>query len=235
MVHVSIVEDDPVSAQTLEQYFAQYQRERDVAFQITCYQNGAAFLEHYSPETDLVLMDIDLPVMDGMKTAAALRDLDRLVVLIFVTNLAQYAVQGYEVNALDYIVKPVPYAHFAVKLERALQNLPSRQESYIIRSRDGVIRVACDRIFYVEGQRHKVLFHTADGVIPVWGTLKETEQALRRHGFSRSGHSFLLNLRHIQAIHGSRVLLHGQEFSIGRSHKAAFMDDFTAFLGGSGQ
>ncbi len=232
MVYVSIVEDDTAYADILQQYLARYGEENGVEFRILRYRTGASFLEHHSAETDIVFMDIDLPGIDGMQTAISLREVNQLAVLIFVTNLTQYAIQGYAVNALDYIVKPVSYSHFAIKLERALQRLSEQKAYYMIRTNEGFVRMACDLIYYVEGQRHRLLFHTAKGVIPMWGTLKAVEQELCNYGFSRPGKSFLLNLRHIQAIRNNRVLLHGQEFSIGRSRKAAFMDDFTAYLGG---
>ena len=233
MVSVSIVEDDAVYADVLKRYLARYQEEYGTQFQVSHYTTGADFLEHYTPDTDLVFMDIELPGINGMDTAISLRKVDQLVALVFITNLTQYAIQGYSVDAEDYIIKPVTYAHFAIKLERVLQRLPDRHAAYMIRTNEGLVRVACDRIYYVESLRHKLLFHTADGDLFMWGTLSEVEADLRQYGFSRPSKSFLVNMRHIQTCRSSSFLLRGQEFSIGRSRKAAFLSDVTAYLGGT--
>ena len=232
MVHISIVEDEDEYAGVLQQYLTQYQAERGTELCVTRYRNGAEFLEHYTPETDIVLMDIDLPVMDGMRTAEELRKLDRLVILIFVTNLTQYAVQGYSVNAMDYLIKPVRYAHFALKLDKAMQNLPTREDWFAIPSPEGLTRVSCSRVYYVEGSGHRVIFHTADGDIAFRSTLKAVEAALKARGFARPSNSFLVNLQHVQSFRRELVVVHGKEFTIGRSRRVEFLDAMNTYLGG---
>lgn len=232
MACISIVEDDDAFADALKRFLIQYQQINNVSLQISRYHNGAEFLEHYRTETDIVLMDIEMPVMDGMATAHALRRLDTEVVLIFVTNLAQYAIRGYEVEALDYIVKPISYPHFALKMDKAMRKLPTRDNWYVIPTREGQVRIDCSRIYYVESKDHLALFHTADGLFEARLTLSSVEQSMRRLGFSRPSNSFLLNLRHVQTVRNNQVIIHSETFSIGRSRRKSFMDDLSAYLGG---
>lgn len=232
MISISIVEDDASYADLLKHYLDQYQQENGQQFQIAHYRDGLDFLEHYSIGTDIVFMDIRMAAMDGMEAARALRKLDSLAVLIFITSLTQYAIQGYEVNALDYIVKPVRYSHFARKLERALRNLPVREHWCAIPTKAGLIRLAYDRIYYAESRNHQIFFHTAEGVFQTRSSLSAVEQELRGFGFSRPNNSFLVNLNHVQTIRANQVVVHGREFFIGRSRKIAFMQDLTAYLGG---
>ncbi len=229
---ISIVEDDEAFADLLQEYLTRYQQVNRMSFQILCYRNGAEFLEHYQTGTDIVLMDIELPVMDGMTAARALRKLDTQVVLIFVTNLAQYAIHGYEVEALDYIVKPVSYPQFALKMDKAMRSLPMRDTGYVIHTKEGQVRVDCSRIYYLESRDHMVLFHTSDGVYESRITLSSAEQSMRRLGFSRPSNSFLVNLRYVQTVKNNKVVMRAQEFSIGRSRRKSFMDDLSAYLGG---
>lgn len=233
MIFVSVVEDNPEDIDTFRQYLSQYQDEHGSEFQISYYQNGADFLEHYQTDTDIVFMDIEMPVMNGMETAHALRKLDSQVVLVFVTSLAQYAIQGYMVRALDYVVKPVSYAHFSVKMNRILQNLPMRDDWHIIPTKDGNIRIAYSRIYYVESNNHQIIFHTAEGTFQYRATLQSIEQAMRGHGFSRPNNSFLVNLFHVQAVRNDCLTIRGIEMSIGRSRRNSFLNDFSAYLGGS--
>lgn len=229
---ISIVEDDDAFAEVLTRHLIQYQQITKLSFQIARYRNGAEFLEHYRTETDIVFMDIEMPVMDGMSTAHALRKLDTQVVLIFVTNLAQYAIRGYEVDALDYIVKPIAYPQFALKMDKAMRRLPTRDSGYVIPTREGLVRVDCNRIYYVESRDHLALFHTADGVYEARLSLSSAEQSMRSLGFSRPSNSFLVNLRHVQTVKNNQVFIHSQAFSIGRSRRKSFMDDLSAYLGG---
>lgn len=107
MIRIAIAEDDPQCFAQLERYIGEYGRETGRAFQVTRYDNGEDLVERYKPEFDLILMDVEMPFMDGMTAAGYVREKDPEVVIVFVTNLAQYAIQGYSVNALDYILKPL--------------------------------------------------------------------------------------------------------------------------------
>ncbi len=107
MIRVLIAEDDPRCYQELERFLDDYSRETGRTFQITHYDNGEDLVERYRPEFDLLLLDVDMPFLDGMTAAGHIRGVDPEVVIVFVTNLAQYAIQGYSVNALDYILKPL--------------------------------------------------------------------------------------------------------------------------------
>ena len=126
MINVAIVEDEKKAAELLVSYFGKYGKEYGVDFRTVCFDNPVDFLTKYSAGYDMVMMDIEMPDIDGMATVRKLREVDSEVMVIFVTNLAQYAVKGYEVDAFDFIVKPVIYAEFAMKLTRAVKNIRSR-------------------------------------------------------------------------------------------------------------
>lgn len=232
MVSVAIVEDDRAYTEILKGYLVRYQQERHTAFQITYFENGAEFLDHKAPMFDVIFMDIEMPVMNGMDAAVALRKTDPLAVLIFITHLAQYAIKGYEVNALDYIVKPIQYSHFSIKMDKALRSLPQKESWYTLSTDNGVVRLDLTQIRYVESQKHTALFYTSEGIYTARATLKSVEAALESHGFARPNNSFLLNLRYVRSVHKNQVFAFGQTFSIGRSRRKTFLDAFAAYLGG---
>ena len=109
MLRIAIVEDDEKYADLLQEYLKKYGEERSEEFCCVMHKNAVVFLNNYKANYDIVFMDIDLPHMNGMTASQKLREVDKQVVLVFVTNLAQMAIKGYEVNAYDFIVKPVSY------------------------------------------------------------------------------------------------------------------------------
>ena len=112
-MRIAIVEDEQACADTLQKYLQQYGQEFSQELDVTQYENGAVFLWEFRSQFDIILLDISMPVMDEMETARQIRKIDSDVVLLFVTSLSQYAIRGYEVNAMDYILKPVSYFAFS--------------------------------------------------------------------------------------------------------------------------
>ena len=121
---IVILEDDTAQARQVNDYLLRYQQEH-TEFQYTAktYNSGRPLLEAYQPDTDLLLLDIQLPDMLGIDAAREIRRRDSRVMIVFITNLAQYAIEGYSVQAFDYVLKPVNYFSFSKKLERAIRVL----------------------------------------------------------------------------------------------------------------
>ena len=120
MYRALIVEDDPQAAETLRAHLERYAAERGTSFSVEILPSALEFLEGTRP-ADVVFMDIGLPGVSGMEAAEVMRQTDELTPLIFVTDLAQYAVRGYQVDALDFMVKPVTYEDFALRMGRAMR------------------------------------------------------------------------------------------------------------------
>lgn len=231
--NVAIVEDTQSEADTLKAYFARYAAEKGVDFKITHFESAEPFLEKYRPVYDLVLMDIALPKINGMEAAVRLRELDRTTTIIFVTNMAQFAVRGYEVDAFDFVVKPVSYSNFALKLQRALNKLGTRGDTEVLVSMaDGLYRIASSQIKYIEISGHRMVYHTTDGTIKAYGNLKEVESVLSGKMFVRCNSCYLVNLNYVYAIRGYTVVVDGDELQISRPRKKAFVQAVNDYLGG---
>lgn len=133
MVRIAIAEDDPAYRATLEEYLDRYRRENGLEAEVTTFSDGLALTEGYRPVYDLLLLDIEMPNLDGMSAAEKIRSSDPEVVIIFITNMAQYAIKGYQVDALDYVLKPVSYAAFAFKLKKAQYDIAKENIALINR------------------------------------------------------------------------------------------------------
>ena len=107
MIRIAVVEDEELYAEQLQNYISKYAEERKKQIKVTWFQDEEDIVSGYKGEYDIILLDIQMRFMDGMTAAEKIRELDSEVVLMFITNMIQYAVRGYEVDAMDYVVKPV--------------------------------------------------------------------------------------------------------------------------------
>lgn len=123
MIKIAVVEDEIEMTNQLLKYVKQFFNENDLDYSVATYNNAIKLLDNYDFSFDLILMDINMPLLDGMSASKKLREIDSEVTLIFITSLAQYAINGYEVNAFDFVLKPISYYNFALKLTRAIDKL----------------------------------------------------------------------------------------------------------------
>ena len=142
MLNIAIVEDEENYRNILYEYLKRYEQENNEEVQISVFADGDEIVENYSAKYDIILMDIEMQFMNGMDAAKKIRESDREVIIIFITNMVQYAIQGYEVDALDYVLKPISYFAFSQKILRAVGRMKKRVERYIhIISKNGVDKV----------------------------------------------------------------------------------------------
>lgn len=120
MIKIAIVEDEQLYAKQLHEYLRKYEKENGEAIEVTIYSDGDQIVEKYQSQYDIILMDIEMKFMDGMSAAEEIRKIDTEVVIIFITNMTQYAIRGYAVDALDYVLKPVSYFALSQRLNRAI-------------------------------------------------------------------------------------------------------------------
>ena len=234
MIRVAIVEDEDVPAQNLIKYLGRFQDENDLQFEIARYSSGEEFLSAYKNQFDLVLMDIELPDRDGMSVCHDLRKLDAGVIIIFVTNLAQYAVKGYEVDALDFVVKPVAYPVMALKIKRAVDRIKrfSRREGRKITVKDGDLTRSIEHadIKYIEILAHKIIFHTIHGNFKSYGTLKKLEGEFSDTDFIRCNSCYLVNLKYVTSVSGYSCVVGGEELQISQPRRKAFIRAINEYM-----
>lgn len=224
-IRIAIVEDEPLFARQLENYIRQYEKESGKPIQITMFADGEDITDHYSGSYDIILMDIQMQFMDGMTAAEKIRELDQEVIIMFITNMIQYAIRGYEVDAMDYVVKPVEYFAFSQKLEKAIGRLKKTGSiSISVATEDGIKKLAVSDIYYMESQGHYARYQTARGEFLSRASLKELEDEMKPYGFFRCGKGFLVNMKHVDGISGGDCIIGGNRIPISRNKKNAFME-----------
>ena len=225
MLRIAIVEDEEVFARELEEYLHRYAAETFRQISITHYSDGDEIAGNYRGGFDLLLMDIQMKFMDGMTAAEKIRERDQEVVIIFITNRTDYAVRGYEVDALDYVVKPLEYFSFSQKLDRAVTRIGKRMVRYVpIHASGGLYKVAASRILFVESEKHNLHFYLTSGELVSRMNISEAEEMLKGLGFYRCGKGYIINLDKVDSYSDGICRIGSFSIPVSRSKKKEFMN-----------
>lgn len=233
MFRIAIVEDDKAYQRQLKCYCEKYAEESKEELQVSIFSDGDEILDNYSANYDVIFMDIQMRLTDGMTTAKEIRKHDTHVIIIFVTNMGQYAIKGYEVGALGYVMKPLSYFVFSQELFKALKSIKSdTSHRIVLRQEDGIKVIDTRDIIYVESDNHVLTIHTDTGDYKMRGAMKEMEARLAVDHFARCNNSFLVNLKYVQGIGQNDVDVNGEMLPISRPRKKDFVETLTNYLGG---
>ena len=209
MTRIAIVEDEAAVREQLAGYVQRYTRQYGTQFEVTMFTDGVEILEDYRPVYDIIFLDVEMQHLDGMETVRRIRELDSDVLLIFITNMALYAIKGYAVGALDYVLKPVPVD-------------------------GGMRRLDAATIYYIESEGHRVHFYTEDGDFSAPGALKMLEEKLAGRLFARCNSGYLVNLAQVSGVQQNTVQVGPHELQISRPKRRAFLAALADYIGGEG-
>ena len=235
MIRVAIVEDDAEVQGVLQEYVRRYTRQYGTEFEVSVFADGVDLLEDYRAVYDIIFLDVEMKHLDGMATAERIRQMDADVILIFITNMAQYAIRGYSVGALDYVLKPVPYFAFSQQLLKAVSRLEKRAKRYLtVPVEGGLRRLDTASIYYLESEGHRVHFYTEEGDFVAAGTLKAFEEKLAERPFARCNSGYLVNLAQVKSVQQGMVQVGPYELQVSRPRRKAFLAALADHIGGEG-
>ncbi len=233
MINIAIVDDDDSFRAKLLDFIERYGRENSLNLNVAAFCDGKEIVEDYKSSFDIIILDIEMPQIDGMSAAEKIRALDEDVVLVFITNMSEYALRGYAVDALDFILKPVEYETFALKMNRVISRARSRERAQLLlTTAEGAIRIEISDIHYIEVQSRVLYYHTKSGVYKVRSSMQKAEKELEGRHFIRCNYWYLVNLRHVLNVHNNTVIVAGNELEISRRNRAPFLKALTNYMGG---
>ena len=231
MVNLAIVEDEDSYAEQLTEFINKFQEESGNTFRITRFRDGDEIVTGYRGNFDVILMDIEMKLMDGMSAAEEIRKMDRDVIIMFITNMTNYAIRGYQVDALDYVLKPVSYFAFSQKLDRAISRISKDKSNTItIEMSSTIKKLDVDSVFYIESEGHNLIFYTDKGEFQVRAKMSDYEDLLTPYNFFRSNKGYLVNLKYVDGVEDGACLIAGKSLVISRSRKSAFMNALTNYM-----
>lgn len=231
MYHIAVVEDDKMYAAQLREYLKRYGTEKKQKISVTMFSDGEDIVTDYSADFDIILMDIEMKFLDGMSAAERIREKDSEVIIIFITNMPQYAIQGYRVDALDYVLKPLSYFAFSQRIDRAVGRIRKRDTRFVvIPLKGGRRKIDIALLCYVEVRDHDLIYHTVDGNFGTKGTMKDAEDALKDERFFRCNRCYLVNLDYVENFQGSDVTVNGDVIQVSRSRKKVFLDVLNDYM-----
>lgn len=233
-MRVAVVDDEKIERETLNTYLARFSSEAGIQINVDQFSSGDALLADYRLIYDIILFDIDMPGTNGIDTARQVHRQDENVTILFITNIAQYAINAFEVEAVDYILKPIEYFDFALKFRRAVKRAARRgNRELALDTVKGVRSVSVSHIIYVEAFDHYLTYHLRDlESVEVRGSMRDHEALLRPYSFSRIHKSYLVNLACVDTIRTAEVLVQGFVIPIGRRYKKNLMEEYLRFLRG---
>lgn len=203
-----------------------------IKFELTSIKTGISFLSSYKKRYDLIFISIELPDINGIQATRELRKIDQDTFLILLSNVSHYALDGYELGASDYILKPIKYQNFERKLSRILKKIILKNdESILINLGNKKKVININEIKYVEIMSHDIMIHLDKEIVKTTGVLTKFEKTLNNPKFKRCSACALINLSYIDEIKGNDIkLITGEIIRIGRTKKKEFIRELNAYL-----
>lgn len=205
---IAVCDDQPAQLENLTKKLSLYAEARHIKFHIQTYPSAEAFLFDFSENRnfDLLFLDIEMAGMNGIQLARKIRAENETVQLCFITGYPDYMNQGYDVNALHYLLKPVSVEKLFEVCDRFLKSTETQPRFFLFSLGKEVVRVYEKDLYYGEAQGHYMLLHTRQGELKLRTTVPELEKQLGE-GFFRPSRSFLVNLRYVTRITKTEILL----------------------------
>lgn len=219
-----IVDDNKIARVTIRQLAA---RVIDLEIARECENAVEAYNFLKENKIDLILLDIELPEMSGIELTKNLRKPSPLI--IFITSKKEYAVEAFELNVVDYLVKPITTSRFLQAIEKAREVLASRTEQVSIEPdefifiRDGNIirRIKADDILYAEAMGDYVKIHLPNKFYAIHTTLKSVEERLATHRFVRVHRSYIVGINKIDGIQDGALVVNGKSLPVADAYRSS--------------
>lgn len=231
-VRIAIVEDEAPQRALLADHVREAAQKRGMDVDVLEYGDGETIAKSDTSALDLIMMDIDLPGMSGMEAAGLIRRRNTQVQIAFCTNLVARALDGYAVQALDFLVKPVSCGRIGELLEKAERmKEQQRPRMLTLRAQDSVMIVPVGDILYAETYGRKLRLHTVREIMDLRMTISALEKLLPERGFFRTHNAYLVALAHVRRINGLELEIAGDALPISRHKKKEFIQALTDYLG----
>ena len=233
MLHIAICDDEKDFVTHLTKLLKQYACETDEEIKVSAFYDGMELIDGYDTTIDLIFLDIQMKLVDGLRTAERIRQMDEKVGIIFLTTLTQCALEGYKYQAANYIIKPMKYVRLKAELEQWRKRSQRHDRPVIVVANDfGKYKIFLNTLQYVETFNRNLLLHTEQENIICYRSMKELEQELVAHGFVRCHTSYIVNLFFVKGVNKLEItLVTGETIPISQPRRKQFMEQLAEYWG----
>ena len=223
-IRCAIIDDEPFAIELLEDYI---QRVPNLEL-IASFDDPVLGLQQLQTDpVDLLFLDIEMPELTGMELIATLPS--KQTAVIFTTAYSEYAVQSYDKNALDYLLKPIAFDRFLLAVNKFETRDPKvqvveKEESIYIKTNGGFRRLSYEEIGFIKAIKDYVMIYTQDHHFIVYHSLKKLEQALPKY-FKRVHHSYIINLTNLSEIKYHHCHIWGEKIPISKKYRAEVYEE----------
>jgi DNA-binding LytR/AlgR family response regulator len=230
-----IVDDEPLAREAIQLLVSQSKDLHSIG-SFNSANAAAKFLE--SESVDLIFLDIQMPGTNGIDFA---RTISRKTLVIFTTAFSEFALNSYEVDAIDYLIKPVQLDRFlkAVHKAQAYHKLLTSGDNasdiesvaddfFFVKADRKTFKVHFNDILFIAGLKDYVVLHTGEGKVMTAMNIKTIYEQLPRRQFIRTSKSYIINVKHISSFDNNTVYIGAHEIPIGNVYRNYFFDEFVA-------
>lgn len=233
MLHIAICDDEKEFVTYLTELVNRYAAETGEEIKVSAFYDGMELTTHYDTTIDLIFLDIQMKMVNGLRTAERIRQMDEKVGIIFLTTLTQCALEGYKYQAANYIIKPMKYARMKAEIEQWRRRSRKLDSPAIVVANDsGKYKIFLNTLQYVETFNRNLLLHTEQENIICYRSMKELEQELAPHGFVRCHTSYIVNLFFVKGVKKLEItLVTGETIPISQPKRRQFMEQLVEYWG----
>lgn len=231
MISIAVCDDELLDCVTISAQIRTIMEELGAAFCIEQFQSGGELLKSLG-RFDIIFLDILMEGMDGMETARRCRSLAFDKVLVFFSSSRDYVFDAYDVEAFQYLVKPIEDKKLKKVLQKAVCKTEERSQAFILVSRDRQNRkLFLDDIYYFEIRGRMIDIHGTGGIFSYYEQIGILERELQGKGFFRCHKSCLVNLKYVDVYNRQELVLdNGERIAIAKRRYEAFCGEILAYM-----
>ena len=236
MIRLAICDDEANCLASTRRMTEQWSVNCGIPVQINSFDNGDALLESIRCiRTDVILLDIMMPLLNGMDTAREIRELDKAAKIVFLTSSPEFALDSYSVKASGYILKPIGFEHLSEALNDCTAALQEEPAHMLLKSTHGYHKIYLHAIEYIEAQNKQVVFFLKSGqLLTITEPLYSFEnKLLTKDGFFKCHRSYIVSMPHVNSFSSTEITMKsGCCIPIARGSGKAFQDAYFSFMFG---
>lgn len=233
-MNIAICDDEKPQRELLQKYVYEWAGKQNKKINIFLFESSEQFSFYWSEEKtiDLILLDIQMGEHNGVELAKKIRETDEDMQIVFITAISEYIAEGYEVEALHYLVKPIDKERLFKCLDKASLKEKCIDSKVLLETKEGMIRVACHDIWYLEAFGHQCMIYTKNDVYEVKESISKMEanSELKEDYFVKCHRSYLVNLKHVSKVEKEAVVMDdGRKVPISRNSYKKVAQSFISF------